>query len=105
MLFPSKEVAIVVTDGVQTKDKGPYTPLHQASQSLKDKGVLVYALGITYDIDVMELIEMASTPDHVYAFSNSNDVLKKILKTLCRPGRVYVHCMTPFVDWDRWTMG
>ncbi|XP_048583231.1 uncharacterized protein LOC5507629 isoform X2 [Nematostella vectensis] len=66
MRLNRKKVALVLTDGIQTKDKGPFTPLQKASQPMKDKGVEVYSLGIGSDIDVSELITFASGEKYVF---------------------------------------
>lgn len=60
------KVMLVVTDGRQTTDAGPYTPLRTASQPLKDKNVAIYALGVGFQVEISELLAVASSEDFVY---------------------------------------
>ncbi|XP_032237299.1 collagen alpha-1(XII) chain [Nematostella vectensis] len=56
----SQKVAVLMSDGIQTKDRGPFTPTDIAANPLKMKGVQVYTVGIGADVDVFELMAVAS---------------------------------------------
>ncbi|XP_032237248.1 collagen alpha-1(XII) chain [Nematostella vectensis] len=56
----SQKVAVLMSDGIQTKDRGPFTPTIIAANRLKMKGVQVYTVGIGASIDVLELMWIAS---------------------------------------------
>lgn len=71
-------MALVLTDGIQTKNRGPYTELIMASDPLKMKGIDIYSLGVGSDIEVMELIQTASVPDYVFSASNFDDLSQKV---------------------------
>ncbi|XP_048583307.1 uncharacterized protein LOC5512020 isoform X1 [Nematostella vectensis] len=73
-----KKVALVLTDGIQTKDRGPFTPPGIASGPLKMKGVEVYSLGVGSDIEVLELITMASSDINVYSARNFDELETKV---------------------------
>ena len=45
----------MITDGQQTKDRGPYQPPDFVAERLKAKGVHIYVLGITSSVDEKEL--------------------------------------------------
>jgi hypothetical protein len=83
----SCQVALVLTDGIQTKDKGPFTSLHIASSRLQNKDVNVYSLGVGSDIDVTELLDMASGKDFVFSARNFDDLstrVKEITEAQCQ---------------------
>lgn len=65
----------MITDGTQTKT-GPYTRLSAASQGIKNKGVIVYAVGVGSGVYKAELEEIASTPDKVFTSSTFEDLQK-----------------------------
>ncbi|KAK2561274.1 Collagen alpha-6(VI) chain [Acropora cervicornis] len=69
------KLAVVITDGRQTKT-GPYTKLSVASQGIKNKGVIVYAVGVGSGVYKAELEEIASTPDKVFISSTFEDLQK-----------------------------
>jgi hypothetical protein len=64
------------TDSKQTKDQEPYTELGVAAQSMKDRGIQIYALGVGKKtaIDVVELQEMASKPENVYTAESFDEL-------------------------------
>lgn len=72
----------MITDGRQTKT-GNYTRLSVASQGIKNKGVIVYAVGVGSGVYKAELEEIASTPDKVFISSTFED-LQKISSELTR---------------------
>jgi hypothetical protein len=71
-------VALVITDGIQTKDKGTFVPLEKASEPLKAKGVSVYALGIGIDIDISELLLIGSGSDYVFSATSFDELQTKV---------------------------
>ena len=66
------------TDGKQTKDIGPYTPLLVASQPLKDKGVNIISLGIGNKLDIIQLQQMASSKESVFTGRNLDDLIRMV---------------------------
>ena len=85
-------MCIVLTDGIQTKEKGSFTALFEASQPLKDKGVNIYSIGVGQDTDLLELNEIASSPDNVFAVENFDHLsreVKRITKLQCRGKSIY----------------
>lgn len=72
----------MITDGRQTKT-GNYTRLSVASQGIKNKGVIVYTVGVGSGVYKAELEEIASTPDKVFISSTFED-LQKISSELTR---------------------
>jgi hypothetical protein len=80
----------VITDGNQTTDKGSYTPLDQASQPLKDKGVFVYALGIGKGVDIKQLRPIATNSRGVFTAASFEDLkptIRVIIDSVCRDGK------------------
>lgn len=76
----------MITDGAQTRDRGPYTPLAKASQGLKDKGVVVYALGVSRSAQQDDLIKIASSNDTVVrapSFKGLDAIAKTIREDIC----------------------
>ena len=63
----------MVTDGKQTTVPS-YTRLSVASQGMKNKGVIVYALGVGSGADRAELEEIASGPQYVLTSSSFGDL-------------------------------
>ena len=79
----------MITDGEQTTKKGPYTKLDAASKYLKDKGVLVYALGIGSKVKMEELRLIASNDRTVFAAASFDELaikVKTIVKRICSDG-------------------
>lgn len=82
------QIAIVITDGEQTTNRGPYTPLSIASRALKDKGVKVYSLGIGKTVNRDQLSETASSSSKVFtasSFSELAPIAMEIVQSSC-PG-------------------
>lgn len=76
---------IVITDGAQTKTKA-FTELTVASQGVKKKGVVVYAIGVGKGANEPELREIASNQDHVYvsgSFKELQALAVRIRGRLC----------------------
>lgn len=68
------QLAVVITDGKQTTT-GNYTRLSEASRGMKNKGVIVYALGVGSGADRAELEEIASRSDYVSLSPSFKDLL------------------------------
>lgn len=80
----------MITDGKQTVDKGPYTPLDKASQPLKDKGVFVYALGIGKGVEPEQLQQIATNRQGVFvapSFDGLKPMIRTILNSVCGEGK------------------
>ena len=85
------QIALLITEGIQTKNKGPYTDLHHASQPLKDIGVAVATLGIGSDFDVLELVAIASKMNLVFnvvAFWDLQFKVPIIWQVICKSGKI-----------------
>jgi len=75
----------VITDGKQTTTQA-YTRLSEASRGIKNKGVIVYAVGVGSGVDTAELEEIASGSKYVYtaaSFSDLQNITPEIRKRLC----------------------
>ena len=68
----------MITDGQQTVNRGPFEPLDQASQGLKDAGVAVYGLGIGKAVNREELVAMASSPDFVFQAESFQILIEEV---------------------------
>ena len=75
----------MITDGKQTETES-YTPLDEASQGIKDKGVTVYALGVTRSVNIYQLRQIASSDENVFTsatFKDLVDVVNPIVEKSC----------------------
>lgn len=83
---------MVITDGIQTKDRGPYTPLDQAILPVKQKGFRVYSLGIGKNIEEKELKPVASDPEKNFfsaaSFKDLTIEVRSIMDQLCPKGKI-----------------
>ena len=88
------QIAIVITDGQQTTDRGRYTELSVASLPLKNKDVIVYSLGIGKNVDATQLNDIASSSKNVFtatSFGELTPVAETIVQSSC-PGRFTMCC-------------
>ena len=82
----------MITDGKQTTTS-QYTKLSEASRGIKNKGVIVYAIGVGGGVDLAELEEIASGLDYVFtssSFESLQNEASKIRKSVCevsKPGK------------------
>ena len=79
------QIALVITDGEQTTTQG-FTPLDEASKDMKDKGVVVYSLGVGRGVNSEQLRQIASSDDNVFTsadFYELTDVVKPIVGKSC----------------------
>ena len=75
----------MITDGKQTTTQS-FTRLSVASRGIKNKGVILYALGVGSGADRAELEEIASGPQYVLTSSSFEDIqylAPQITKGLC----------------------
>ena len=87
IMYTCIQIAFVITDGKQTKDRGSYEELDVASKDLKAAGVQVYAMGIGRSVDRKELEAMASDPDFVLlvdGFGDLQDIVNGIKTDVCK---------------------
>lgn len=83
------QIAIVITDGRQTTERGPYTEPSVASSRLKYKNVQVYSLGIGEYVDHQQLADIASSKEKVFfadSFAALTLLVQTIVQTTC-PGK------------------
>ena len=81
---------MIITDGQQTRNRGPYEELYVASKTLKGRGVQIYGLGIGKHIDRLELENMASSPNNVFRaenFTALKENVKNIKNQVCEGKR------------------
>ena len=94
--FYLEQVLIVITDGKQTTTKA-YTELSVASQGVKNKGVIVYAVGVGKGADAAELREIASSQENVFISASLKElqpIAVEIRKKLC-------DCKFALFEWDK----
>ena len=80
------QVAVVITDGKQTTTRN-YTNLSVASQGIKDKGVVVYAVGIGKGADRTELEQIVSGTENVLissSFKELQNISTVLTQKLCQ---------------------
>ena len=78
---------MVITDGKQTRDRGEYTPLTQAAQGIKQKGVTVYALGVGKGVERSDLQAIATSQETVFTaatFAALGGIVENIRKGVCK---------------------
>ena len=78
VVFWTLQPVLVITDGKQTTNFGPYTPLEALSLRLQKKKASVFVLGIGGNIDKSELEKIASSPDNVFTVKSFNDLEGKV---------------------------
>ena len=84
-----RQIAIVITDGKQTTDRGFFRELSVASSGLKLKKVQVYSLGIGSNLDQKQLEDIASSKDKVFfasGFAELAPVAQTIVQNSCPGG-------------------
>lgn len=72
-----QHIVFVLTDGRQTPDPNAVA-LNVASESLRNAGVYIIAIGVGDKVDRGELRLMTETDQDVYLTSSFNDLLKKV---------------------------
>lgn len=80
----------MITDGKQTTTL-QYTKLSEASRGIKNKGVIVYAIGVGSGVDQAELEEIASELDYVFtssSFESLQNEASKIRKSVCEVSKL-----------------
>lgn len=64
---------MVITEGTQTT-KEAYTELSVASSGLKNKGVILYAIGVGDNYDRSELEDIASGSEYVFTSPSFKEI-------------------------------
>jgi len=87
-----KKIIFLITDGQQTPRGSNYDPV-KASQSLIDKGVKIFAVGVGVSANKTELEQITRYKDRVYFESTfdgilSSDFIKNVSKKLCLGGNL-----------------
>ena len=80
----------MITDGKQTTTS-QYTKLSEASRGIKNKGVIVYAIGVGSGVDQAELEEIASGLDYIFtssSFESLQNEASKIRKSVCEVSKL-----------------
>ena len=83
------QIAIVITDGQQTTDRGPFRNLRDASSGIKYQKVTVYSLGIGKNVDRQQLEDIASSSSKVFvaeSFKTLAPYAQTIVQSSC-PGK------------------
>ncbi|XP_044176598.1 collagen alpha-1(XII) chain-like [Acropora millepora] len=68
------QIAIVITDGRQTTDQGPFSELSEASLPLKRKNIQVYSLGIGSRVNQTQLNAIASSAENVFYATSLSEI-------------------------------
>ncbi|XP_031567249.1 collagen alpha-1(XII) chain-like [Actinia tenebrosa] len=79
------KAAIIMTDGIQTKHRGPFTSPYKAARGLQTKGVQLIAAGIGTAVDVIELMDITGKMENVFSVGRLPEPanLELIARTLC----------------------
>ena len=84
----AKKVAILFTDGEQTtKDVNDLIPLSVAAGRLRDRGIVIFAVGIGSKVRKQQLVEIADSEEHVImlrSFSELRESAVKIASSTCQ---------------------
>lgn len=81
------QIALLVTDGEQTRHRGAYIEPSVAAAGLKQKGVHVFALGITKYASGKDLAAVASDKTSVFIanlFDDLEQIQNKIKDRICQ---------------------
>jgi len=85
-----KKLIFLITDGRQNPRNATYDPV-KTSQSLYDKGVPIFAVGVSSDVNKTELEALTRHKERVYYENTFDDILqtafiKKVSKQICKEG-------------------
>lgn len=64
-------IAILITDGKPTEREADTVP---EANDLKDRGVVIIAIGVTQNVDIDQLKEIATREDEVYEVNDFADL-------------------------------
>ena len=81
------QVLFVLTDGSQTINQGPTTPLDEAAQPLKNKGVEIWSIAVGKYANKEQLVQIASRPDTMLQlddFSSLGNVIENLKTISCK---------------------
>ena len=91
------KVAILTTDGSLTR-RPDTVPLANASESLKQKGVRIFAIGVGRNVALDELFQITERIEDVFLFNTFSSLIRevdslvpKILKAI---GKYFMSCLT-----------
>ena len=84
----AKKIAILFTDGEQTTDGvNDSIPLREASNRLRERGIIVYAVGIGDSVKKNQLLDIAGDQQHmieISSFSELQQSAAKIAASTCQ---------------------
>jgi Mg-chelatase subunit ChlD len=69
-------VVILLTDGLQNVERAPNSAVLGEAQRLKDRGALVYTIGLGNEIDQALLEQVASSADRFYRSPTTDDLAR-----------------------------
>ncbi len=72
----AKPVVILLTDGLQNIERAPNAAVLAQAQALKDRGALVYTIGLGDDIDQGLLAQAATSADRFYRSPTTDDLTR-----------------------------
>lgn len=62
------QLVILLVDGPQDRDQVPYTPLSRASKPLRDRDIVIYAIGVRPYTPESELEDLTSDKTRVFFY-------------------------------------
>ncbi len=71
---------VFLTDGRHTVPQPPASDLNRVISQVKSDGIVVYSIGLGYDLDAQVLRRMATSPTHYYASPTAADLEKIYLE-------------------------
>ncbi|KXJ25049.1 Equistatin [Exaiptasia diaphana] len=87
------KVLIVLIDNQQAPNQGRHTPLSTLSEDLQSKNINIYAIGISNQVDVAELMDIASAPRNVFTLKDYENLAlngKEIVHVINNDTRNYL---------------
>jgi Mg-chelatase subunit ChlD len=72
----AKPVVILLTDGLQNQERAPNAAVLAEAQRLKDRGALVYTIGLGNEIDQELLGQVATSEDRFYRSPTTDDLAR-----------------------------
>ena len=87
------KIAVVITDGEQTKVEG-MIPLRKAASRLHEKGIQVISLGIGSAVNVGELFAMVQREEDVFQAEKFDTLIKQVKglsETACKASGKYIY--------------
>ena len=84
---------LILTDGKQTRDRGPFIEPSLIAEKIKRKGVQIYSVGIGDSIDKAELNSIASDPSKVVlteSYGSLSNLADNIEELICKGTLHYI---------------